>query len=178
MPLRQYRDQAGAGLNPETAKIISMQFQQLDRNTGMPAGRLIVLKEWEKGCSELFIVKTFKNLYIDRGPWNFVPVGNNLLFEFRFMKQKLKHYFGLEGMKLGQQPLIDLKHVMVMVNGGSFKSYHRLLGKEGLAANMSSWYYDRKWQMIEQYIQQEASSFVEAYSVLKEELPRLRPRFL
>lgn len=176
VPFAQYRGDPSASLWPEKAKIISLQFQELDRATGNAVGRLVVLKEWEKGSSELFIVKTFKNLYLDRGPWHFVPIGNNLLFEFKFMKYKLKQYFGLDGLKLGQQPNIDLKHVMVLINGGSFKGYGKLLGKSGLAANMADWYYSKNWPAIEQYIMKEASDFVKAYSVLKQDLPKLGAR--
>jgi len=178
VPLEQYRNHVDAGLFPDKAKIISMQMQRLDRVTGQPAGPLIILREWENGCSERMIVELFKNLYLDQGPWNFVPVGNNLLFEFRFMKYKLSHYFGLEGLKLGQRPTIDLKPVMVIVNGGSFKGYSILLGKSGRAANMAKWYYDNDWQRIEQYIEHEAMDFVRVYSTLKEDLPKLRQRFI
>lgn len=154
-----------------------MQMQRLDRTTGQPAGPLVILREWEQGFSERMIVELFKNLYLDQGPWNFVPIGNNLLFEFRFMKYKLRQYFGLEGLKLGQRPMIDLKPVMVIVNGGSFKGYSILLGKSGRAANMAKWYYDKDWQRIEQYVEQEAMDFVRAYTTLKLEIPKLKLRF-
>jgi hypothetical protein len=54
------------------------------------------------------IVEKFKKVFIDKGVWEFIPVGNNLAFECKFMKYKLKQYCGLEGLKLGHQPLIKM----------------------------------------------------------------------
>lgn len=172
-PLEQYRNEEKANLDPAKSKIISMQYQRLDGVTGRPLDELKIIREWEHGSSEQALVQQFKTLYLDNGVWNFIPIGNNLLFEFRFMKYKLKQYFGLEGLKLGQRPFIDLKHTMVIMNRGSFKGYDKLLGKSGLAENMASWYYDKNWSMIEQYIRQEATDFVTRYSTLKVELPKI-----
>ena len=54
--------------------------------------------------------------------------GNKLAFECRFMKYKLKRYCDLDGLELGQRPMIDLKHVLVIANNGYFKGYQRFLG--------------------------------------------------
>jgi hypothetical protein len=114
-----------------------MQYQRLDSRTGRPLDDLVILKEWSSGNSERNIIERFKTLYLDRGIWNFIPIGNNLLYEFKFMKYKMKQYYGMEGLRLGQRPMIDLKHVMVIMNEGSFKGYRRILGKSGLAVNMA-----------------------------------------
>jgi hypothetical protein len=94
------------------------------------------------------------------------------------MKYKMKQYYGMEGLKLGQRPMIDLKHVMVIMNEGSFKGYSRILGKSGLAANMAQWYYQGNWSRIEEYIRLEAADFTNVYSMLKIEIPRLRERVI
>lgn len=83
------------------------------------------------------------------------------------MKYKLRQYCNADGLRLGQRPMIDLKHTMIVMNGGSFKGYDRLLGKSGAAANMTQWYYDKNWQMIEQYVKQESIDFLRVYSILK-----------
>lgn len=170
-PLERYRGVQGAGLEPCESKIISIQYQQLDSSTGQPVGDLQILKEWLPGLSEESIVQQFKKIYIDGGIWQFIPVGNNLAFECKFMKHKLKQYCGLEGLKLGQRPMIDLKHVLVIANNGCFKGYHRLLGKCGLAENMETWYYSKNWPVIEHYIRQETIDFLRAYGELKIRLP-------
>ncbi|MGH9992033.1 MAG: hypothetical protein ACREAZ_05235 [Nitrososphaera sp.] len=169
VPLEQYRGDVGASFDPFKAKIISIQYQKLDSG----GGRLVILKEWEPRSSERAIVEQFKKVFIDKGIWEFIPVGNNLAFECRFMKYKLKQYCALDGLKLGQRPMIDLKHVLVIANNGSFKGYHRLLGKSGQAANIADWYYDRNYSAIDQYVRQEADDFVGKYSVLKELLPKI-----
>lgn len=89
------------------------------------------------------------------------------------MKYKLKQFCGLEGLKLGQRPMIDLKHALVIVNKGSFTGYQLLLGKSGLATSIAEWYNDKNWSAIEQYITKEAEDFVHVYSLLKRELPKL-----
>jgi hypothetical protein len=172
-PLPQYRYLKGASFDPCKSKIITIQCQQLDSKTGLPLGELVILKEWNEGSSEEAIVGEFKKVFIDRGIWGFIPVGNNLVMECKFMKYKLKQYCGLEGLKLGQRPMIDLKHVLVIANNGSFKGYQRFLGKSGLAQNITNWYYNRDWQMIEQYVGNEAEDFIHAYSILKKEMPMI-----
>jgi len=168
VPLDEYRNDAGASFDPFRAKIISIQYQRLDA-----AGELVILKEWESGSSERAIVEQFKKVFIDKGIWEFIPVGNNLTFECRFMKYKLKQYCGLEGLKLGHRPMIDLKHILVVANDGSFRGYQKFLGKSGQAANMAQWYYEKNWQAIHDYIVQEAEDFIRAYVVLKAKLPKI-----
>ena len=56
-----YLDIETTGLNPKVDKIITIQFQQLDMNTGSPVGELIILKEWESSEKEMlkqFIIKS------------------------------------------------------------------------------------------------------------------------
>lgn len=173
VPLEQYREVEGASFDPCKSKIISIQYQQLDGITGRPCSNLTILKEWLRGSSEKAIVEQFKRLYIDYGIWHFVPVGNNLAFECKFMKYKLKQHCDVEGLKLGQRPMIDLKHVLVIANNGSFKGYQKFLGKSGLAANISQWYYGGNWGAIEAYVQKEAQDFVRAYSILKQNLVKI-----
>jgi hypothetical protein len=165
--LEQYRSDARASFDPCKAKIISIQYQNLDS----AAGELVILKEWEPGSSERAIIEQFKKVFIDNGIWGFIPVGNNLAFECKFMKYKLKLYCGLDGLRLGHRPMIDLKHVLVIANNGSFKGYQRFLGKSGQAANMTQWYYDKNWTMIEEYVRNEANDFIYTYSILKRTLP-------
>lgn len=170
-PKEEYRNEERAGTIPLKARIISIQYQELDSRTGLPKGELKILKEWEH--SENGIIQKFKPLFVDTGEWGFIPIGNNLLFEFKFMKQKLKEYCNLDGLRLGHRPMIDLKHLLIIANNGSFKGYDKLLGKSDLAANMADWYYDKNWQMIEQYIRQETKDFLEVYAMLKRQLPAI-----
>jgi hypothetical protein len=164
------------GLEPSKSKIISIQYQQLDIVTGHPIGKLIVLKEWTDG-PEYRMLEEFKHIYLDNGVWGFIPVGNNLLFECKFLKHKLREYFNLDGLRLGHRPMIDLKHTLVMMNSGRFKNYSILVGKTHEATNMALWYSQKNYEQIERYITKEAADFVSAYIVLKRELPRIKLDF-
>jgi hypothetical protein len=132
------------------------------------------LREWELG--EKAILEQFRTLYLSGNVWDFVPVGNNLAFESKFMKYKLKQYYNLEGLRLGHRPMIDLRHVLVIANNGSFKGYQRFLGKSGLASNMAAWYYEQNYSAIESYVTKEVEDFVKVYCQLKASLPRMMHR--
>ncbi len=160
-----------SGLDPSKAKIITIQYQRLDSRTGRPMEPLTVLKEWE--AAERAIVEQFRQTCISDSIWNFVPVGNNLAFESSFMKHKLKQYCDLEGLRLGHRPMIDLKHVLVIVNNGSFKGYQQFLGKAGAARNMAAWYYSGNYQAILDYVNNEVIDFLRKRFVLKTVLPKM-----
>ena len=174
VPKLEFLDEPYAGLEPSKAKIISIQYQTLNTYNGIPSEPITILKEWEKQSSERIILEKFRRIYLENGIWGFIPVGNNLVFECRFMKHKLKEYFNLCSLKLGQKPLLDIKHILILMNNGRFKQYSKLIGKSGKSANMANWYYNQRFDMIEQYIIEEAENFVNAYSILKHELPKIR----
>jgi hypothetical protein len=174
VPLVQFMENDQASFDPSKSKIISIQYQQLDTKDGNPISDLTILKEWQSCSSEETIVRKFKQVYIDNGQWSFIPVGNNLLYECRFLKYKLKQYCNLDHLHLGHRPMIDLKHILIILNGGRFKGCAEFLGKTGKARNMAQWYASKNYDIIEEYIIQEATNFANVYSILKKEIPKLR----
>ena len=42
----------------------------------------------------------------------------------------------LVGLGLGNRPMSDLKHILVVMNGGYFKGYPHLIGKSGKTAKI------------------------------------------
>jgi hypothetical protein len=44
--------------------------------------------------------------------------------------------------------MIDLKHVLVIVNTGSFKGYQRFLRKARAERNMAEWHYNKKFDAL------------------------------
>ena len=50
--------------NPETDKIITIQFQRIDLRTGEPKGELIILKEWESSEKEI-VIQFFNQFFRD-----------------------------------------------------------------------------------------------------------------
>lgn len=175
VPLESYRYVQDAGLDTTMAKIISVQYQKLSQDTGAPIGDLNILKEWEDGSSEELIIKRFKPVFVTDYVWDFVPIGNNLAFDFKFLKAKFNKYFGEESRRFGHRPFVDVKHTLVIMNKGQFKGYDALLGKSHEAKYVTDWYYSKEYSKIEDYIRREASSFVEKYQILLKLLPTLRP---
>jgi len=171
VPLDQYREEPRAGLDTLKSKIITIQYQPLDTVTGRPHGNLMILKEWELGSERAFI-EHFRPMYVP-DIWAFVAVGNNLSFECKFMKYKLLEYCNLSNLRLGQRPMIDLKHVLIMKNYGQFKGCTQCIGKRGLAKNISGWYWNGNYDAILDYIQNEARDFIRAYMVMKREIPKI-----
>ena len=52
-----YFDTETTGFDPSEDKIITIQFQELDRFTGKPIGDLKILKEWESSEKEILTEK-------------------------------------------------------------------------------------------------------------------------
>lgn len=174
VPLVQFTENEQAPFDPSMSKIISIQYQQLDSKTGNPIGDLTILKEWPSRSSEKTIITKFKEVFVDNGIWSFIPVGNNLLFECRFLKYKLKQHCNLDHLHLGHRPMIDLKHILIILNGGRFRGCAELIGKTGRAKSMAQWYATKNYDIIEEYIIEEARDFATVYSILKKEIPKLR----
>src|SRR5215218_626268 len=95
-PADGFFDDPLAGLDPTKSRIISIQYQPLDFVTGRPIGELVILNDWQLG-SEKNILDSLLQVYSLANPWCFIPVGNNLLFECRFLKYKLWWHYGLQG---------------------------------------------------------------------------------
>ncbi len=84
-----YFDIETTGFDPLTDKIITIQFQELDRFTGEPIGVLNILKEWESSEKEI-LTDFLPNL--TKYAWDFIMIGNNLLFEFSFLTYRAKKH--------------------------------------------------------------------------------------
>jgi hypothetical protein len=153
-------------------KIITIQFQSLAFDTGVPTDELTILKEWES--SEEGIVKEFAKTFGDNlDVWKFVPVGNNLDFEMIHLIPKLKKYCGIE-LDPFHKPSIDVKPILITINGGRFTGYSKVLGKNGTASNMANWYYKEDYNSILDYITNETESFLDSYQILCHNLPLLK----
>ena len=162
-----YFDIETTGLDPENSKICSIQYQRLSTESGSPVEDLVILKEWE--CSERNLIIEFDKLF--SSIWDFVPVGQDLLFDFNFLDVKKKKYLGKEyGF---DRPFIDIKSILILKNHGLFKRYNQSIGKTGEGKKVPEWYKQRDYQRIEDYIRREAKNFIDAYVVLKEELPKI-----
>jgi len=169
-----YFDIETTGLDPKTDRIITIQWQPLDRVTGDPMDDLTILKEWES--TEESIVREFLRHFDREYTFDFVPVGENLLFDFSFLGRKVAEYgLGDTGPQyFCDRPHIDIRPIEVMINRG-FKGYDRVIDAEGELAKVDipRLYEEKKFGEIISYVRREAQVFVRAYGILKREMPLL-----
>ena len=160
-----YFDIETTGLDPEEDEIISIQYMKIALDTGQPAGALEILTNWTHHFNEKKILEKIFPLIMSSNPFTFVPVGNNLNFEFKFLANKFNKYFDLDisSAYFHSRPSIDLKPVMILLNGGRFKGYHLVLNKSNSGASVPDWYNNREYDKIVSYIKNEAWSFMEFY---------------
>ena len=171
-----YFDTETTGLNPEKDKIITIQWQKLDRDTGKPISDLQILKEWESSEKDI-LEKFLPNLTCYY--WDFVFIGQNLLFDFMFFDRRLKHH-GLGEFDLScaqKRVILDIKPILVMING-DFIGYDELLDKNGtVKVNVPELYEQKRYPEIIKYIKEETSDFLEAFQILKKKMPSLSKLF-
>jgi len=169
-----YFDIETTGLDPNKDKIITFQYQELSQVSGIPLTKLIIAKEWDNDCSEEIILQWMKELLIDSPFWSFIPVGNNLLFDFLFISARMGYYFGIDvSMQLINRPFVDIKHPLVLINGGHFRNYSKMIGKGEVGSQIPVWYQKKQYDQIINYIEMEAEAFIRIYQILKRNMPAL-----
>lgn len=161
-----YFDIETTGLNPDEDEIISIQYMKIALHNGQSEGPLEILTTWTENFREENILKTIAPKITSSNPFTFVPVGNNLDFEFKFLASKFNKYFGtkISSAFFHSRPSIDLKPLMVLLNGGRFKGYHHILNKSTAGAIVPVWYRNKEYAKIVDYIKNEALVFVKFYS--------------
>ncbi|MBV9175957.1 MAG: hypothetical protein JO297_02845 [Nitrososphaeraceae archaeon] len=144
------------------------------KSTHVVDTNLEILKEWES--DERTILEKFIKLLIQgKEWWYFIPIGNNLDFDFRFINNKLKHYFGDNtSSELSKTRKLDLLTLCVMMNDLKFKGCTDVLGKSHRAKDMLEWYAGKNYDRIEGYIKEEADDFVKSFSIMYAEMPKLK----
>lgn len=164
----------GQSPDPSTDRIITVQFQKMELETGNALGELTILKEWES--SEAEIVCSFLKHFLSQNPWNFIPVGFNLNFEYHFLRTKAAELCGTkisERYLYYERPYIDLKSTVVLMNGGVFRGakLSKFSGKEQNGNVIAGYYEEEDYASIEKYIVDEADAFLRFYSDLLLILP-------
>lgn len=167
-----YLDIETTGLDPDEHSIITIQYQELERGSGRPKGDLQILKSWESGEPDMlarFIRDSGINSH-DR--FGFIPVGYNLGFEHKFLRRAGIDILGL--------PHIDLQQTAILMNRGEFlgSGLDRMTGKPHDGSPIPDWYQAGQYDLITQYIEQEAAAFCEFYAWLLKRLPAVHGEFL
>ena len=176
--MNYYLDIETTGLDQLHAKIITIQYMELERNTAKPVAPLKILKEWES--DEKTILKKFRSdSGIDDGyKFSFIPIGFNLQFEHSFLWKRCISN-GLKPIDVLGRPFLDLKTVAVIMNKGEFKGagLDNITNKPHGGGNIPQWYKEKKYAEIESYIKNEAEEFSSFCSKLYKELPVLLETF-
>ena len=167
-----YLDIETTGLEPESSKIITIQYQELERNTGIPKGSLIILKEWEIGESGM-IRRFIENTPIVNGrKFDFIPVGYNLNFEQKFLRKRPAEH-GLAELNITDRPMLDLHVTGVIMNNCEFggSGLDRMTGKAQSGSEIGQWYEEKDYDRITNYIKDETKEFLKFFAWMCKELP-------
>ncbi len=169
-----YLDCETTGLDPEDDQLLTVQLQKLPNHSDHSRGPLRIYTLWDHNMSEKSLVARVIP-YLQGDPFKFIPVGNNLMFDFKFLSTKISKHFGWDVSTeyFLARPHLDLKHVLIMVNKGNFKGYQRLVKKSGKGSMVPKWYSAKQYGKIVDYIVDEADSFMKMYSRLSNTLPKL-----
>lgn len=173
-----YFDIETTGLDPKKSKVITIQYQELDRKTGEAIGKLVILKEWESSEREI-IEKFLKESGITNGyQFNFVPIGYNLNFERDFLKEKTGAN-GFPPLDIVNKPFIDLRAFGIIMNNGEFKGsgLDRITAKPMDGSQVPVWYENREYHKIIKYIEDETKAFIQLNTWLYREMPKFLERF-
>ena len=169
-----YLDVETTGLDPDVNEIVTIQYQELDRRTGLAIGELIILKAWEsseKGIIERFLRETS---FLDAYDFSFVPVGYNLTFEHNFLKRRAEVH-GLPEIDILSKPFIDLRAIGILMNRGEFRGsgLDNITGKVGNGRLVPVWFDSGDYSRIVDYIKMEAEEFLKFLKWLYVRMPEL-----
>ena len=174
-----YLDIETTGLDPEIDEIITIQFQELGRNSGEAIGPLVILKAWESSEKEIIERFLAETSFLDDYDFSFIPIGYNLGFEHNFLrKRSVKH--GLPEIDILSKPFIDLRAFGILMNRGEFKGsgLDKITGKEGNGRMVPIWFSNGDYGRIVDYITQEAGEFLKFNGWLYKRMPSLRDEFM
>jgi hypothetical protein len=169
-----YLDVETTGLKPDVNEILTIQYQELDRNSGAAIGPLVILKAWES--SEKDIIEKFlrDTPFLDAYAFSFIPVGYNLVFEHNFLKRRAEIH-GLPEIDILNKPFIDLHTVGVMMNRGEFKGsgLNKLTGKDRDGMMVPVWNENGDYDKIVEYIEMETREFLKFNVWLYQKMPEV-----
>lgn len=155
------------GDRPEaTDPIAAALLCAIDPASGMRVQDPVILTAEE--LSESQIVEALASRIIDKAPFDFVPVGFNVLFDLWVLKRKFAQYgvADLDDRFFIDRPMLDLKHVAVLANQGVFKGVR--LGAEGNP--VKTWHDEGDWGAIERYLLDKMEHFLKAWRLFSRKL--------
>ncbi|MFC2175242.1 ribonuclease H-like domain-containing protein [archaeon] len=174
-----YFDIETTGVKPDRDKIITIQYQEVDRNTAKPIGPLVIHKEWDSSEHEMLQDFVGSTRITDPYPFSFVPIGYNLKFENDFLRERLAAY-GLPRPDILGKPNVDLQAIGVLMNKGEFvgSGLDKITNKPFSGKGIPVWYKEKEYWRIEDYVKAEAEAFLEWAQWLYKEMPGLREKWV
>jgi len=173
-----YLDVETTGLNPDVDEIVTIQYQELERNSGRAIGPLVILKAWES--SEKNIIEKFLNgtSFLNDYDFSFIPVGYNLGFEHNFLKRRAEVH-GLPEIDILGKPFIDLHGIGILMNCGEFRGsgLNKITGKDRDGMMVPVWYKHGDYDKIVEYVEMETREFLKFNVWLYKRMPSLRMEF-
>ncbi|MGC8982931.1 MAG: hypothetical protein ACP5KA_04155 [Desulfurococcaceae archaeon] len=161
MPL-YYFDIETTGVEPLLHQVITIQYVRLTDNLDK-VGDLRIMKVWEYGNEKEMIKEFLEASSFFEGPFTFVPVGLNVLYDIMFLYERARLY-GLVSKPLWkvlhEKPFIDLKHAALLANKCRFQDYSKLVDKfmkesKATGRDVPILYAAGEYDKIEEYIRSE-----------------------
>ncbi len=175
-----YLDIETTGLKPESNKIITIQYQKINPHTGEAMGDVVILKEWEQDESTIIRRLIRGTMITSTHQFDCVLIGNNLLFEHKFLHYKTKEHNLPEINIMMNRPMIDMHPILVLMNNGKFKDsgLDKMTGKKQSGRQVGEWYEAKEYDTIIEYIKNETDEFVKFFKYLCQEMPILHKEFV
>ncbi len=175
--VEQMRRGISPDVRPSNSKIITLQYQALNRD-GRPNGPLRIFKEWTDG--EASLCTRFASMIDKDDMWRFVPVGHNIGFDIDFLYLRCKkHSIFLDDWFVHHDlPRIDTQPITLALNAFKFRGsgLNHFTKKEHSGFQIPIWYADKKYDEILDYIRKETVAFIDFYTLLKQEIPKIRQK--
>lgn len=171
-----YLDIETTGLDEVQNEILTIQWCELERNTGRKIGEIQVLKSWES--SEKDILEKFTDMVnlTDPYPFSFIPIGYNLSFEHKFLsyRSELHDTFPISIMS---RPNIDLHQLAILMNRGEFKGtkLNDMTNKTSDGHVILQYITNKEYDKIEEYVKMEANEFIKFTQWAFQTVPILMP---
>lgn len=179
--MNYYLDIEALGFDYENDEIISIQYQKLDKE-GKPIEDLVILKAWES--SEEDIIRKFYKVFMTSNPFDFTAIGCNLIYDLSFIFSKFKKYnlplkSDFMSFMYRDKPHIDIKYPLIIANNLDFKGsgLDKMTNKKIDGKIIPEWHKNKDYGKIEEYIKDEAKSFLEVLQIIKEDLIKSKEKW-